>query len=336
MKDIQTFRNALKRLCDGNYTRTDIEYVATVLIRETRRFLFHREKKNYQFRGEWENGSAEMRDIALDFIAHLFARDEQNIFIELQHYFASCWELADQQFEEVVYQLLNSVIQQQSIRLFKERDSFGKTFYRSLRYLQNKHSNWKRTFVDGRLVIHHLNNAPVPIPRKELREIVRGSVQNSATLTEQVAHILETAITAYEQAVPVDELLAELRQLTENILDYESPRDTMPVDPFIYEVISKHVKVTLREVDGTILQKYERDGKLTPAEREGFREGVQQILIDFADGGCRSNYYEYLSQSLQSIENVKMYKSQYRTQFEYVAKKAKSIFSANVENALSM
>jgi len=296
----------------------------------------HRENKRYHYQGQWKNGFAEIEDLALDFIAPLFARDESGVFVELQKYFSTSWDLSDREFKEVVYQLLNSVIQQQSIRLFKERDPFGKTFYRSLRYLQNKHENWNRTFINGYLVIAPSSGHPDIMHPDTLVLVLKQCLERHLSLTEQIEQVLNEVIENRQQAVSVEDLLTHTRVLAELTLEGMSPKTSPAVDSFIYNVIESHIKKTVQEVDRTVLSRYETDGKLSSAERESFRKSIQAILIDHADGGCKDNYFQYLSGSLKTLESQELYKQTYRAQFEYVAKKAKSLFSAKVENALSM
>ncbi|MBS1271275.1 MAG: hypothetical protein MAGBODY4_00404 [Candidatus Marinimicrobia bacterium] len=334
MNSLKKFRSSLYRLCSGDYSHQDVQTVVAAITHQARRFLFHREKKQYQYRGQWANGSTEINDIALDLIAHLFARDETGHFVELEKYFSETRELSDEDFKETVFQLLNSVIQQQSIRLFKERDPFGKAFYRSLRYLQNKHTHWMRTFVDGRLVFALDGENQQIMSPDTMVQVIKQSLEGQAPLTEQLEQVLSEVIDNRQQALSVEDLLSHMRVLAQLTLEGITPETSPAVDSFIYNIIEVHIKKTVEEIDQSILYRYEADGKLSPAERKGFRESIRPILTDHADGGCQDNYYTYLAECLDSLDDQETYKSAYRTQFEYIAKKAKSVFSAKVESAL--
>ncbi|MCF7803968.1 MAG: hypothetical protein K9N46_01530 [Candidatus Marinimicrobia bacterium] len=337
MKNFPKFRDALYRLCTGGYSADDVQIVVGRLSRQARRFLFHREKKQYRFRGDWEDGSLEIDDLALDFIAPLFARDGEGVFIELARYFSQSWTLSDDEFLEEVYQLLNGVVQQQSVRLFRERDPFGRAFYRSLRYMLNKHSRWHRVSIEGKAAVAGKAGNPALIESDEISVVLKESIQGAPSLTEQMEAILHSVLDERGEAILIEEMLTHLRIFTESSLEYiNADQGSEDPDPFLQTTIKNNIDYTVREVDQTVLSKYEERGKLSSEERLGFRKSLEKVLADFADGGGTLNYFEYLSDSLEPLDCPEVYKTRYRVQFEYVAKKAKDIFSAKIGNALSI
>jgi|GEM_PF-2244085 len=336
MEKILSLKQALFRLCNGEYSIDDIHQVVEVFFTRTRRFLLHRETQHWHFRDEWEERDSEIDDLAMDFIAPLFARDENGVFIELQRYFQTRGNLSDSELMEQIDRLLNSVIRQQSIHLFRQRDRFGRIFHRSLRYVLSKHPEWERTILYGDMIVRNFHNGNTPAPKHLLEELFRETTQSNFSLTTQIEFTIEQLIREFHYVVVVSDILSLARQLHQTNLEQASNKFEQPGDPFLAEYIQLEITSTIQQIDHTILEKYEKSGKLEIREREGFREALKHMLLDFSDGGLEENYYTYLSEHLSSLDNMDIYRKKYRAQFEYLVKKSKEIFSARMKNDLSI
>jgi len=331
-----SLKQALIRLCTGEYSTEDIHQVVEVFFTRTRQFLFHRETQHWHFRDEWEDGSTEIDDLTLDFIAPLFARDENGVFIELQRYFQIIGDLPESVLIEQIDRLLNSVIQQQSIQMFRQRDRFGRIFHRSLRYVLSKHPEWERALLNGEIIVRNFQNGNTPAPKPLLEEIFRETTQSKFTLTNQIETTIEQLIQEYHYVVLVTDVLSQARQLHQINLERASNEFENPRDPFFNEYVQLEISRTVQEINHTILEKYEKSGKLKPREREGFRKALKHMLMDFSGGGFEENYFTYLSEHLSSLDNMDIYRQKYRAQLEYLVKKSKEIFSARIRNDLSI
>lgn len=104
---------------------------------------------------------------------------------------------------------------------------------------------------------------------------------------------------------------------------------------FVRETVTRYIENTIDEIDKTILKNYVCEQKITPKERQAFQQSLQTLLAEHANGGCTNHYFDYLSESLDTLEDMEEYMQNYRTKFEYVAKTAKTLFSASIENAFS-
>lgn len=333
--DWQKFRSRLDNLISGDYVREDIECVLNAFYREARRFLLHRESHQWQYRGEWEEPSHELRDLTIDFIAPLFARDQEGAFIELREFFHEHSSMSNGEIREKVYQLLNSIIQQQSVRLFKERDPFGRQFYRSLRYLTSKHPDWIQVRDNGQTVIR-LRNSNNPVASEtEVKAALRKTATATSSLTAQLEAILIYLLEDQKETVVVKNLLKTSRQRAEEELEASIATTENP-DPVTREMITRYIQSTVTEIDNSLLRRYEEQEKLTNRERQNFRDAVKDLLMDFADGGLSEHYYDYLSGVMPELHSIQTYRNRYRSQFEYVAGKAKKIFSAKINNAFSI
>lgn len=335
MDKILPLRTALYRLCFGGYTDKDIQYVVEEFFTRTKQFLFHRESRHWRFRGEWKDGVSEIDDLTLDFISPLFARDGNGIFIELQAYFSNIEEISHQELQQQIDRLLNSVIQQQAVYLFRQRDPFGRIFYRSLRYILHKRPEWKREVNNGKQLVRKINTRDKLAPKSIIEEIFLTK-ETESSLTSLIETCLEELINVNQFAVPIAELLSLARELNEIALDSIPEQSAELVDPLLVESVRRIIEMTLAHIDQTVLDKYEKSGKLTSGERTGFRDALKKVLFDFANGGIEDNYFTYLSSHIADLNDMKQYRNKFRTQFEYMVKKAKQSFSARIKNDLSI
>lgn len=288
------------------------------------------------YRNDWEYGSDEIGDLAFDFIAPLFARDENGVFVELREYFQHFWDVPEEEFIEQVARLLNSLIHQESIRIFRERDPYGRLFYRSLRYILHKHSELVREGSNGTQIVTTSIEKLFPVSPEILEEVFAEVARDNSNLTRQLETTLLQIIKEKNMAVPVNHLkiiaTKHYRVLSEEIIQAADTAD----DSFLKQSIIQAIHYTQQKIDSSLLLKYERDHKLTSEERQAFRCAIKQLLVDFAVEDVEDNYFSYLETNLTSLEKMDEYRERYRTQFEYAVKKAKEIFSARLKNVFSI
>lgn len=324
------FKKALTSLCSGEYTRSDVICVVETFCNETKRILYRKETYNWRLFGEWQDREKEVDDISLDIIAPIFVRDKSGVFIELKKYFQDSLTLNELEFQNSFYRLINSTINQQSIRLFQEREPLGKVFYRSLRYILRKQEEWEKVEYSNGSNIHLKNTTSNIASDEQVETAFRNAKQISKSLTKQLEKMLIQLVENEELTVPIHTILKLIRQQSKKELENITKSSSDYLDPLLNGYISSAIKNTIREIDKQVLQRYESSHKLSSDERNGFKVSLKTLLIDFANGGGDRSYFDYLTESLSSLKSKKDY-NKYRTQFEYVAKLAKAKFSAYIK-----
>ncbi len=320
-------KESLQKLCNGNYLRSDVNVVVTHFIEITKRIILQKPNLQYLL-SEWNEFGNELDDIALDYVAPLFARDENGIFIELKTYFSQDFLNNNVDVSDAINRLIHSTIKQESIRVYEDRDPIGKIFYRSLRYILTKHTEWEKTKSKGGEPIISLVGMDFPMASEDIIIInTRISEGGSAGLTKGIELGLIMTIGKMRQSVPVRFVLKAVRSQIDR--DYTSVNHT--ADPALEMAIEIHVKNALQSIDISILGSYEEKNKLQSREREGFIQALSHVLKDFHSGNGNISYYDYLAAELPELKSQEQYMKQYRKQFEYVAKITKRTFSANVK-----
>ncbi|MFQ6613631.1 MAG: hypothetical protein ACE5D1_02200 [Fidelibacterota bacterium] len=323
---------SLIRLCDGTYQNDDVIIVVRHFINVTKATIL---KKNRLggLTGEWKDFESEIEDLALDYIAHLFARDDTGAFIELKTYFDPLRPGSDQDLRTAIERLIHSTVHQESIRVFGDRDPVGRIFYRSLRYILPRHSNWKKIRMpDGSQRITISDRGDNPASESLIAEEFRITNSQSVGLTETIEQGLIRLLEKEKRSVPVKHMLNQIRLQ----LGADPAKPTIQEDMGLKITLAHHLDTTLREVDRSILKKYEKDHKLLANERKAFSRAVKRVLEDFRVNRNGTSYYEYLSNELPSLKDQRRYQTRYRKQFEYVAKMAKNIFSARVKSDFNL
>ncbi len=331
MKSLSEFRTALQAMIMGKYTSLDVELVVAQFSNETKRLLIQKESQGWNLRSFSREHQGEMDELSIDFIAALFARDESGIFVVMQNQFGIDLGMDDAQLFSAFQRLVYSHTQQEFIRLFQERDPIGKVLYRSLKYVLTKHPDWiKAKSSNNVYVISAAVFDLEPLEADNLHYLRVGMEKAELSLTARMEYLLDKAITVQKRSFPLNILFEELRVFVQQPLDL-SYQDSVNSDTILDETINHHIARTLSHLDITLLEKYERDQKLTLEERQFFIAAISDILVAFANGGVDRSYAAYLNQHSRFEISADEYKSKYKKPFEYVAKTAKKDFSARIK-----
>lgn len=331
---MKTVRSDLIALISGNYTHANVYKVVESFTAEMERLLRIKNQFEWYLSVEWEESQQEITDLALDFIAPLFARDGAGKFIELERIFSKIISDEEADLNDSIHWLLLGVVKKEAIRIFQNRDPVGKSVYRTLRYILKKHPQWVRISdpIAGQIITNPEyagNFADYDRSSSALGEFSHHSPIGSRSLEPVLVELIDNQ----NLAVPVKTLLEIIR----DAVGYEIIRyfpDWQKESPVLEMSVSGWIAVTIDDIDTNTLIKYVKSGKLTTAKRKQFITALSNLLNDYADGGFQQSYYKYLNEALETPVTKDYYQKNYRVQFEYLAKTAKQIFSAQVKNAL--
>lgn len=327
-------QTSLSMMIDGNYTRMDIRIVVEYFCDETVHILNSKNSLLLGLVGDWESEN-EVYDIALDFIAPLFSRNELGIFSEVKKYFGSIINNSDGELNEKIKRLLNSMIKQGSIIKYQERDPIGRIFYRSLRYILTKYPTWERYDSKYGVVIGIKSIATIPATELLIEEHFSFRHAKNKPMVQMMEIGLKYFLEKKQKCVPIHLLLNHIRRLMNKEAD-EKDSNYYFEDHTLELSLQQIRKDTVIDIDKRILESYESKGKLSSSERSAFRMAIISMLNDHSNGMNNYGYFNYLSAELPELTTPKHYQDRYRKQFEYVAKAAKQSFSATVKSDFNL
>ncbi|NQV37376.1 MAG: hypothetical protein HQ509_05135 [Candidatus Marinimicrobia bacterium] len=311
----------IKSLCIGSYTLKDVDEVVDCFYKQAQKILQY---KQYLF-NEWLDTEEEIRDLCYDFIAPLFARDDQGRFYRLNEYFISRIDLGESDFDVEITKLIHSVIKQESILIYASRDPFGKVFYESVQYLLKKHPQWikMKTSQFGVIIKSQLESKMVGY--EQMSDVYHRHI--SENLTKSLETCLSIIIDKHNYSISIIALLsiARKKSLLTDIINI--PKE----DPALHRSIDLIISQTLSSLKKRLLNGYLSKGILNENEYSAFFSALNEILKDLSNGGVKLSYYEYLQNIFTRDLAKDEYQDKYRTRFEYIAKSAKKEFSANVK-----
>lgn len=127
----------ISNICHGNYKEMElVDFVSQVQMISLS-YLKYQEVIGKHIRWERNNNGGELEDLALDCVAGLFMRNDNNEFIQFRKYFCqSSIELEELEDEEIMILLRRLVIKktkQELSRIFKERDPEGAKIVRNIK-----------------------------------------------------------------------------------------------------------------------------------------------------------------------------------------------------------
>ncbi len=301
--------------------------VVEVFISECKTILY---KKLY-VKGKFFDESIDLdpNDLAMDFIAPSFARDEEGTFVILRDFFQPCLSYQPEEFQTVFYQFLNTIVKKELIRYFQEKDPFGKIFYRSLKYILSKHPEWEKSM--NRSLEESISVYGRKLPIADEPDISLALlVSENKILTCRIEKCLEVLLTEKQVSVRISDLLKAVREL--GMEDTWFGNFSQDIDQPVQMTVSMAISHTVMKIDKLILSKYERENKITPAERKGCREALRELLKEQIQFGSTEKLYDYFIRHVNpDLPNLE-YRQQYRQQFEYIVRKSRKIFSAVLKN----
>ncbi len=330
MINISHLKTKLTRLCEGTYSRGDVDYIVDIIHRECEKYILNH---LYTLRASTspEGYSKAISEHAYDFIGPLLGREPTGRFHILNDYFSEYRDADDEAYETAFYKFIYTHFHSELIREIETADGFSKSFQRTLYYLMKKHPDWVKAEGNSRGAILKLANQDHPEATvEEIRRAYIGVGDNifSKYIEEGLTNLLETS----ERQVN----LRELRQYLKNIMSSEeqsAPASFTP-DPALELTKTQLLDETVQEIDLTILQKYVRTQKLGESERLAFQKSIQLMLSELSEYANTRNHADYLSLFLPYEITVQDYRDKYRPQFEYAAREARNLFSAKLKKMI--
>ncbi len=268
------------------------------------------------------NEDLTLEEIAIDSIAALFVKENENNLISIKQTFNN-WQPAIKSEADFIF-FLNKVVasrvEQHIFKLLKEADPFFSKLLDSLNYLIKRNECTKINFL-GKTYISKTNEDQFDkcfISTDEFEKLPVCLFQNKKTLLNDLFNHLKNE-TDYNPAIPLNGLISKLKHI--NFSDYlviefvSSDFRKIEVNQIIEEGYSFAIE--------KLINSYVEKGKLDYKEQIAFKTALKEMASDLSDGGINPGLYHYLSPHLVGLSEIE-YKSKYHNILEYLLKVMKN------------
>lgn len=135
--DSKNLHRLIPKICTGEYTQKELLAFVNLVQKISLSYLKYQEIIGKHIRWERREQSRELEDMAIDCVAGLFMRNEQNEFVQLKRYFEPHLSKTPPPDSVELLILLRRLVikktKQELSRIFKERDPEGAKIIRNIR-----------------------------------------------------------------------------------------------------------------------------------------------------------------------------------------------------------
>lgn len=272
---------------------------------------------------------------AMDCIAELFERDEDNKFVILREYFSGERDIDKISEKLIIYHfsiLIHSKLNDGIYRLYSENDPVLNNIIRNLKRavsLDEKYKKYNRfgkTYIYTCQIEERHDHLP-EIPLNELESLIMSEYFTTNNKRE-CKNFLELvfAILNENQEYRRFYSLIDLAVIFKSLFT----RKKVPVEEIIFvpeEMIISNIPMLIEkkiiELEITLKIRYIKTNKLNETQFMNYFSAVSDILYDIYNEEVDDNrYYEYLQRYLPDLK-YEDYRKNHRNQFEYMVRISK-------------
>ncbi len=318
------FSDSLQRMMDGSACRGDIILVAKQLQQQALQILYQQRWVPLDS-GKIPDQCA-MMDQALDFIAHLFQRNAQGVFICFERYLSGCSLQDETLLSGKLTAMLRNTIHQELLKCYRRNDPIGHIFHRNVNYLVQKHENWVKVrsnpfgvFLDLKAGLGHSAG------EESIRNTIHRNMPNGESFTHYLDRLTEQFLEQQGQKIPLGLLQQHVCPLFAPNIPIQYKTD--PVFETEADIRSLGHQ-TVEYISRQYLNKYVRQDKLSSSDAAGMKKALAAFFSDLEAGFDPQTNFEYLNLAIPSVSRQE-YNEKYRSIFEYIMRGAKKYFSAH-------
>jgi hypothetical protein len=279
--------------------------------------------------------------IALDCIAEIFERDENNNFIELINYFDGERSVATIPDEQIMIHfriLVFSKLKDGIFRIYREYDPVTSKILRNIKLIAKSseqiivHERFGDTFLSlGKIELdEHLPEYPY----EELESILINRVHKKENIKILLLELLQILAESdrYRKFYSLIDISLILKDL---FLKLELPVTThYNHDDFLINTdIKSIVEKSIIEIKNELANKYLTNNKIEKELFDSFLEAIIEMLNDtyILNDGLELSHYDYLKK-INPDYSYDEYRNNHRIKFEYMVKLSKKIVVNNLKN----
>ena len=316
-----------QKICESKINQQEINFLVERSYKISLQYLRIYYKKLHKI---LHHNDLSLNDFAIDAIAPLFQRDENNSFSVIKKSFEN-WKPPIKTEDDAEY-FLNKItvknVSQQVSSLLKNSDPFFAKILDSINYLIRK-EEFKKIDYFGH----------VYIVEKEADEINKNIIDaetfdalpatlftNQKTLLKNLFKYV-SAETKYAAAVPLNQLVLKIKHL--NISAHLFP-DCADEHSIKLEINEK-VIAGLIKAKHTLVTTYLNKNKLDKEEAEKFEKALNDISVDLMNGGITPGLFGYLEKHFYGLTR-QFYDEKYHNILEYLLRVMKHTIAEELNN----
>ncbi|MDT3697622.1 MAG: hypothetical protein ROY99_14655 [Ignavibacterium sp.] len=334
MKSDNSIFNTLNSICFGKATRSEINYIIELSHNYACTYLKYRYKNlNKVLLAE----DVTIKELAIDAIAPMFERDENELFIKLIKAFNN-WNPKIESEEQALF-FLNRIVAKSTEKyvsnLLRDSDPFFSKILDSINYLIEKNGYAKKQILGTTYIVENkssngkwsngdcnvgVKNLPDHNFIDELPIIVFNSKQN---VVSKIFEFIKTE-TDKIPAIPLNALVIKLKQVNASSYIYKDSITENVTE--INSIVEKAVKNTFSKLQESYIEK----NKIEKSDGELIKKAIDKIVVDMQDGGINVGLHKYLMEQMTNL-SFDEYKNKYQNTFEYLYKILKKEIAEELE-----
>lgn len=323
-------KKAIKNCVSGKYSfresRCVIDHAHTIALAYLRMKVVSGHL--YSHKGEL------LEDLAWDFIAELFERNNEGSFVVLADFF-SLSALNHSSGDEINQQFRRIIVTKVDDNIFRSNGEKDPSLKKIIRNLKNavKNTAFEKSIEikNGYISILHDNNhhdsgllSPTDVLETELCSRIRETSQMPEILSEIVT-ILEDSRLVHNKLSLVAVAICIRNAFVHVHNSYEDDEvGEHPSQILHRQTAEKRIDFSAQKVKKSLGQKYVHKGVLTQNELDSFMLAVKEILrLELVDKHAEANHFDCLKLYHTEI-GYAHYREQYRPVLEYLVKKTRA------------
>ncbi|MBD3385941.1 hypothetical protein GF407_13575 [candidate division KSB1 bacterium] len=359
---ISNLSELVHNICSGTYHQTELMQFIHLSQKISLSYLKFQELLGKRITGERLDTDVELEDLAIDCIAELFSRDENDCFPQLKRYyetkFSETPDLNDAEILVLTRRLIVRKTKQELARIFRERDPEGAKIVRNIK-VAVRNSDTLRLFKDmGKEYVFYTNGHNIPIDNIQITPQIERYIRRqnppipedllssrflesynpndsvSTSIRKLFRHVHE--LREFQNFIALDTIVKLVRSMKfqtfkERILSDDhvpTPQDTIEL-----KEIENYVHVVMIKVNQKIDSQYLRTGKLKHDKAQIYSNALCDVLYDLIQKKDSSSYFRNLRYYMPHLSQQD-YRTKERSIFEYLAKVAKREFRKHLKELL--
>lgn len=318
-------RGALSGCLSGEYCRKDINY----LIEHCYRIAFAYLEMKVRSRNSFFLKDEKIEDLAWDFIADLFRKDEQGRLAEFSGYFngKNIPGLTHAEVHIQLRRLVFSKVEDNIFRFYGEKDPSLKKIIRNLKLGITSHPDYgeKVQYCSGNLIIMSESANQKPSMPREFMQIklctrLTEKMQIPEILDEVVQIISHQEI--YSMTFPVVSLAGIIRENFVLLNQDEQPDLVKPKadNQLLKQELDHFLEHSVLKVKNSVGSRYVKNGKLEEGLVNIYFHAASDIVkSDFSSSREEASQFEQLKAHREDLD-YKQYRQKHRPVFEYIVK----------------
>ncbi len=308
-----------QKICESEINQQEINFLVETSYKIALHYLRGYYKKLHKI---LQHDDLSLNDFAIDAIAPLFQRDENNSFSVIKKSFEN-WKPEIKTEADAEY-FLNKItaknVLQRVSSLLKNSDPFFAKILDSINYLIRK-EDFKKIDYLGHVYIVESNAEVITnniIDAETFDNLPSSLFADQKKLLTNIFHYLKTE-TKFYPAIPLNQLILKIKHL--NISSHLFP-DSIEGHCGKLEMAEK-VNAGLLTAKQKLVSTYLNNNKINKDEAGKFENVLVDISVDLMDGGMNPGLYGYLEKHFTGLTR-ELYEENYHNIIEYLLRVMKS------------